>query len=449
MSRYFFLLTFFFNSYIVFCQNIGIGTTAPQGKLHIAGTENVSQLIINANANGPQSNTNPFLKLRYGNTDVLWLHTDLDANLFMGVNAGRLNDPFAGGVYNMFIGYSSGYSNTSGSNNTVLGPYSLYSNTSGSYNTGVGMSVLRNNTNGNFNTAIGDDALYSNIGGDNNTALGRRSLYLNTTGGQNTSTGFYALYSNTTGSSNVASGHLALNSNTTGSFNTGIGNFALRFTTASQYNTSIGYNAGDSYDNGYNNVFVGANTDVNAAGYFNVIAVGQGTVVGGSSTARFGNAATSSYGGWAGWTNVSDGRYKKNIRENVPGLAFINKLRPVTYNLAATALDAFLHSDNKNEMKGAALDIYEKALKEKEKITYTGFIAQEVEAAAKELSFDFSGIDTPKSANDTYGLRYAEFVVPLVKAVQEQQQQITDMQKKIALLEEQNSLLLQLLKKDK
>ena len=51
----------------------------------------------------------------------------------------------------------------------------------------------------------------------------------------------------------------------------------------------------------------------------------------------------------------------------------------------------------------------------------TGFIAQEVEQAAKELGFDFSGVDKPKNDGDYYGLRYAEFVVPLVKAMQEQQ----------------------------
>jgi hypothetical protein len=48
-----------------------------------------------------------------------------------------------------------------------------------------------------------------------------------------------------------------------------------------------------------------------------------------------------------------------------------------------------------------------------------GFIAQEVEAAASSLNFDFHGVDKPKNDNSHYGLRYAEFVVPLVKAVQE------------------------------
>ena len=35
------------------------------------------------------------------------------------------------------------------------------------------------------------------------------------------------------------------------------------------------------------------------------------------------------------------------------------------------------------------------------------------------MGYDFSGVDAPKNDKDIYGLRYSEFVVPLVKAVQE------------------------------
>jgi len=44
---------------------------------------------------------------------------------------------------------------------------------------------------------------------------------------------------------------------------------------------------------------------------------------------------------------------------------------------------------------------------------------QEVEKAAKDIHYDFSGVDKPKNEKDLYGLRYETFVVPLVKAVQE------------------------------
>jgi hypothetical protein len=74
---------------------------------------------------------------------------------------------------------------------------------------------------------------------------------------------------------------------------------------------------------------------------------------------------------------------------------------------------------------------------EKSLITYTGFIAQEVEKAANSIGFDFSGVDkSEEAAGAPQGLRYASFVVPLVKAVQEQQG-IIDRQ--YAMIEEQRA----------
>ena len=74
-------------------------------------------------------------------------------------------------------------------------------------------------------------------------------------------------------------------------------------------------------------------------------------------------------------------------------------------------------------------------------ILQTGFIAQEVEQAAKESNYDFSGVDKPKNENDFYGLRYAEFVVPMVKAMQEQQKIIEDQKAKIDSLEKRLQLI--------
>ncbi|GEM_PF-3011313 len=48
-----------------------------------------------------------------------------------------------------------------------------------------------------------------------------------------------------------------------------------------------------------------------------------------------------------------------------------------------------------------------------------------------------SGNFTPANDNDLYSLRYSEFVVPLVKAVQEQQQEIADLKKLVERLQNQ------------
>ena len=92
------------------------------------------------------------------------------------------------------------------------------------------------------------------------------------------------------------------------------------------------------------------------------------------------------YRGLANWTNISDGRVKKNIKANVPGLAFINKLKPVTYNLDLDAADKIIqHSSltraDAKENQRSAEKLEER--RRKEEVVYTGFVAQEVEKSRK------------------------------------------------------------------
>src|SRR5438093_9211875 len=92
-------------------QNVGIGITAPQGKLHIKGNADTSQLVIDAN--GTQSNTHPLIRLRNAaGVDLIHINSDNTDNTFVGLNAGRVNNAAGGGLYNAFIGTRSGYSNT-------------------------------------------------------------------------------------------------------------------------------------------------------------------------------------------------------------------------------------------------------------------------------------------------------------------------------------------------
>jgi hypothetical protein len=160
---------------------------------------------------------------------------------------------------------------------------------------------------------------------------------------------------------------------------------------------------------------LGVSANSLGAAYNNSTGVGYNADCTASNQVRVGNAAVTSIGGFANWTNVSDSRFKTNVTENVPGLAFINQLRPVTYTIDVRAIDAFFesHYDERDASLQGSI--------EKEQIPYSGFIAQEVEQAAQAIGYTFSGVDAPKNADDFYGLRYAEFVVPLVKAVQEQQ----------------------------
>ncbi|MBK5285458.1 MAG: tail fiber domain-containing protein [Bacteroidia bacterium] len=425
--------------------NVGIGTVSPASKLHIKGTTNVSQLIIDAN--GTQSNTNPLIKLRKSTgADLMWIHSDDSSNVFIGRNAGSANAVGVNeGIWNNFIGYGAGYSNTigyaniangyqalysniSGYSNIAYGYQALYSNTLGDnniaigwqtlgLNTGgwgnvaIGLNTLLNNSIGNLNIGIGVDALYWHTSGGFNIALGTNALHFDTTGYQNVGIGEHSLYQNRNGYENTAVGVMSLYNNNVGYNNTGVGVMALYSNSAGYGNTAYGRVALYNNISGTYNSAFGYNAGTTLAALNNSTSLGYNALTSASDQVRIGNSSVTSIGGYANWTNLSDARFKKNVEENVSGLAFIKLLRPVTYTLDVRGINKFLKLTESNaDVKG---------IETKERIVYSGFIAQEVEQVAKQVGYDFSGVDAPKNDKDLYGLRYAEFVVPLVKAVQE------------------------------
>jgi hypothetical protein len=69
---------------------VGINTTAPAAKVHIKGSSDIPQFIW-MQALIKQMTVHCF-KLRSSNgTDLLWLHSDKEKNVFMGVHAGESN----------------------------------------------------------------------------------------------------------------------------------------------------------------------------------------------------------------------------------------------------------------------------------------------------------------------------------------------------------------------
>ena len=335
---------------------------------------------------------------KVNNKKAFWLYDNIaTANTYFGIESGN---SVTSGVYNTFMGWQSGYANNTGGNNSAFGVYALYTNTQGNYNTAVGSYALPLNTNGINNTAAGYASLYTNNSGGNNTALGYYSVYSNTSGGHNIGIGYSSLYGNVSGTGNI-----------------GIGTNAGDINDASTYCTYLGY---------------GSNQD-NTTDYTSSTAIGTGSRITASNQVRIGDASTLSIGGYQNWSNISDGRVKMNIRDNVPGLDFIMQLKPVTYQLNIAAINQRINRNDSSLNQNAVI--------EKSQVRYTGFVAQDVEAAANTIGYDFSGVDAPKSETDLYGLRYAEFVVPIVKAVQEQQIIIEQQQQQIDLLKEEVELL--------
>lgn len=109
-----------------------------------------------------------------------------------------------------------------------------------------------------------------------------------------------------------------------------------------------------------------------------------------------------------GTIQTSDGGEKRDITDSDLGLDFVKHLRPVRYKWHST------------EEKPTRRPHY-------------GLIAQEVKATLDEMEVDFAGyIHDPEA--DAYGLRYSEFIGPLVKAVQELAAENESLSNQIALL---------------
>ena len=279
-----------------------------------------------------------------------------------------------------------------------------------------GLTVGRGSGNDSTNTALGYQALSSNASAGN-SAFGYDALRVNVNGVNNTASGIEALVSNTSGGHNVANGKQALRGNTTGSFNTANGYTALFSNTTGINNTATGYSANSMGSIYTNSTGIGYNADNTA-----------------SNSVRLGNAAVSSIGGQVGWTTLSDGRFKTNVRtDEVKGLEFIMGLEPLTYTYDIDEQAAWKernYGEKDTAQWEGKYDI--------EQLRFSGFIAQDVEQLAKKVGYNFSGVDVPKNDKDVYGIRYAEFVVPLVKAVQEQQELIEKLLEEVKTLKQEN-----------
>ncbi len=333
------------------------------------------------------------------------------------------------------LGYSTLNPSSFSSGNTALGAYTLSVTSVGDDNTAVGAQSLQNNIGGSENVAVGRSAMLNNAFGDNNTAMGFQALLLNNNH-NNTAVGSSALENNN-GAYNSAFGVHALYAATSGGNNTAMGYFALSGNVTGEGNTAVGANAGINHVTGTANTAIGssAGPQIGFNNVSNATALGYGTITDFSNQVHLGNSLITQIGGYSAWTNLSDIRFKTDIAPQTHGLDFILKLEPITYHMNVRKLNAFLYQDGDMLFTSEAA---QQGIRAKEAILYSGFSAQQVEQAAKEVGYDFSGVYEPQNERDHYALAYAEFVVPLVKAVQEQQAMI---EKQQAMIEKQQAII--------
>lgn len=332
------------------------------------------------------------------------------------------------GESNTGSGYQSMYFNAGGSSNSAYGWRTLYNNASGNHNLGIGHSTLFTNTAGHYNVAVGSETLYYNTTGESNTAVGNYALYANTAD-ENTALGAMSLVNNNAGTLNFAGGYASLFNNTNASYNTAVGAYSLTTNISGTYNTAVGLYSLWNSIGGISNIAIGAFSGIssNTPNIYNTVSIGNDGYLNAYQNQVFvGNLGTIFIGGNVTCGTFSDARIKNDVREDVKGLEFILKLRPVTY---------FKSSKAAMELTGNKQNIDYPGKDEADHIRFTGFIAQEVEAAAKASGYDFSGYRIPENEWSLYTLSYEQFVVPLVKAMQEQQKLIEKQQNKIEELE--------------
>ncbi len=333
-----------------------------------------------------------------------------DDNTAMGENAmGGLQD----GVENVAIGKNSMLAATSASQNTCVGLNSGTALTSGSgYNVLLGHGAGAAMTTGNRNIAIGVSAMDGFDTEAHNLGIGISSLGGSVAGGEyNVGVGNYTLDAVTSGDNNVAVGYNALTAVGSGYDNVAVGFEALVAHTDGQGMTCVGYRAGQTNTTGGSNICIGRGSDVSGSNNANSIALGIN--IGASSNQfRFGKSGahvSNSFDSNANFSQASDERKKKNIKDQKLGLDFINELRTVSYNWKPS-----------NEFP-KEWDSYSETNEQNLDVTMHGMIAQEVKAAidkhADETDKKFNGW-----SEDTDGMQNLSremFVIPLIKAVQE------------------------------
>ena len=234
-------------------QQVGIGITSPDQKLHVVGNTKIAGVVIVNSVN---------------------------SSLYIGSS-------------------TTGQSSTStGDRNVAIGPSAFRSNTSATYNTAVGHAAMQDTTTGNYNSVLGNQAMKENIGGSFNVAVGNQALNFTTSSGNNTAVGYRALFQAQSGS-NTAIGQGALNSlqsSTNSGDNTGIGQGVLNKITSGRRNVGVGVNAGQKYGGTNNNVvtandsvFIGNESDAGGDNQTNQIVIGYNAIGLGSNTVVLGN----------------------------------------------------------------------------------------------------------------------------------------------------------------
>ncbi|MBN2789850.1 MAG: tail fiber domain-containing protein [Candidatus Delongbacteria bacterium] len=375
-------------------------------------------------------------------------------NVFLGLNTGKVNVVNGmSGIDNVFLGNSSGENNWGGSANVFLGNLAGYENVVGTTNIMIGKESGYNNIEGHSNIYIGHRSGYTSPYGNDNVCLGAFSgLYM--TGFDNNNNVLIGANSgrNIAGEGNICLGYSS-GSNETGSNKLYIensdsstpliyGEFDNDFVTINGELNVVGsptlgslmiapseatsgddaeivlaedndgtYNMSMKYDGGLNRLEWWA--EGNAISYGPLMYLSYNTSGGipylssgflrpisdnvfdlGASTLRWDDVFATN-----GVIQTSDKRQKSDIKDIEYGLNTVLKMRPVTY---------FWKDKPERGRK-------------------VGLIAQELLEIVPEI------VDVGEDEEHTLGLNYSELTPILIKAIQDQKEEIELMKKEMKI----------------
>jgi len=406
---------------------------------------------------------------------------------FLGTNAGY---NATSSVLNTYVGNEAGYNNQSGSANTAIGQQAGYSNQLGSYNTFLGQSAGYANT-GYSNTMLGQNAGYNSSFADFNVFIGERSAYNAATGSENVVIGSEAGLNLNHGDNNVLIGHKAGKS-VTGSGNVYIGNLAGELSNNSNRlfidndNNTFPLIGGNFSNNqvyvnnslAINSQLASANLDVDGNVLINksfgnnnfIVRAENETAIATNASAnrvgighnspaytlhvRDGNATANTYFGLGNTEYFRDGNGTISLFADFdPVSTFTLDMGGAPYYWDDILADNFINISDMRFKKNVkpmnyglkevlAMETYSYRLKEDPfKENKIGLSAQNIlslipEAVKTENHELIEGTtdEFRKVELEQYGLKYNSLIPVLVKAIQEQQEQIEELKLKIGEL---------------
>lgn len=360
-------------------------------------------------------------------------------NILLGYQAGS---NITSGSNNIIIGYTTSAPSATGNNQVVIGSQNLFYGDLTNNRVGIGTVTPGQKLEVNGNIAIPATSLTAGVvysgtnrflhnfgtqnvflgklsgnltlsGSVNNTAVGDSTLISISTGDYNTAIGTSVLRAVNSGNANTAAGYLALGQSN-GNYNTGIGYYSLYSISTGDSNTAIGSASMASLTSGSRNTALGYGSGPSGI-RSNTISIGYDAQADADNQVRLGNNSVQelycmgAYIGTVGTTNVdlfadnngkigyvaSSARYKTNI-QNMEDVGWLYDLRPVNFT-------------------------YKTDISRKKQY---GLIAEEVELVNPEFVHY-------NSQGQVETVSYSQLISPMLKAIQDQQEEIEALQSQV------------------